>query len=551
MKVTKVLFCISFLLCSIYVSAQNASLNMTRLSSFDPTSEDYNDIWGIEIGGNQYAIMGSVNNIYIIDVTDCSNPIQKAVLSPPGNSSIWRDFKTYDGYIFGVCESCVEGLVVIDANVLPSGTPTIGTQTLAFFNKAHNIYIDGNYLYAVGTEVAPEGVVILDISSPLSPTLVANIDFDIVANGVNTIGDYYVHDINVNNGIAYCSHGKLGEFIAWDVADFAAISMLGSYVTGNYTHSSWNTEDGKYAYVAEEVPTGKPLRIIDLLDASGNIDMMQQGTFSHSIDPGNSTPHNVFVKADTLFVSNYHDGVKLYDISDPTDPTILGYYDTYPTIGYSGYEGAWGVYPYLSSGCIIGSDISTGLYVMKYSVALGLEWGDFSVERSVKNSSLLNWSTLSEINTKEFTVLRSIDGHNFIPLGNLPAMNNSSRHNRYSFEDLNPHSGKNYYKLRLTDHDGTIDYSEIRAIEFNDEHKSFSLYPSLVYNQELAISGPFAADDYRLIVFSPEGKSFTITSNLENNVAKLRFPENLPSGQYYVQILKSGQIIETLSFIKV
>lgn len=524
---------------------------MTKLGSFDPTSEDYNDIWGIEIGGNQYAIMGSVNNIYIVDVTDCNDPVQKAVLSPPGSSSIWRDFKTYNGYIFGVCESCVEGLVVIDANVLPSGTPTIGTQTLAFFNRAHNIYIDGNYLYAVGTDVVPEGVVILDISSPLSPTLVANVDFDIIVNGVNTASDYYVHDMNVTNNIAYCSHGKLGEFIAWDFSNFAAISMLGSNITGNYTHSSWNTEDGKYAYVAEEVPTGLPLRIIDLLDASGNIDMLHLGTFSHSIDPGNSTPHNVFVKQDTLFVSNYHDGVKLYDISDPTDPSILAYYDTYPTVGYAGYEGAWGVYPYLSSGCIIASDISTGLYALKYSIVVGLEWGDFNVKKSENITSILNWSTLSETNTNEFTVLRSVDGQNFTPLGSLTAMNNSTRLNLYSFEDVRPHNGKNYYRLRLTDHDGTIDYSEIKSVEFNTETSSFRLFSNLVHDQNLEISGPFADNDFGIVVFSAEGQKIKASRVIENNVAKVHFTQNLAAGKYFIQIIKANRIIETLSFIKV
>lgn len=533
------------------VYAQNASLNMTKLSSYDPTSEDYNDIWGIEIAGNQYAIMGSVNNIYIIDVTDCDNPVEKAVLSPPGSSSIWRDFKTYNGYIFGVCENCFEGLVVINANVLPSGTPTLNTQTTSFFNRAHNIYIDGDYLYAVGTEVVPEGVVILDISNPLSPSLVANVDFDLLLNGINTAGDYYVHDMNVVNDIAYCSHGYLGEFIAWDFSDFASINMLGSYVTGNYTHSSWNTEDGQYAYVAEEVPFGKPMRIIDLLDAAGNIDMVQLGTFSHSIDAGNSTAHNVFVKQDTLFVSNYHDGVKLYDISDPTDPTILGYYDTYPTVGYTSLEGAWGVYPYFSSGCIIASDISTGLYALKYATTVGLEWNEFVVEKSSKNSAFLNWSTLTETNTKEFTILRSDDYQRFIPIGSQSAMNNSSRLNNYVFEDLSPLNGINYYKLKLTDNDGSVTYSAVRSLEFKVENKHFILSPNLVSGQTLQLSGPFMADTYTLRLISPEGKTISSTHTFNGTVMEIQIAEILSSGQYYIQVLKEQIVIETLSFTKV
>lgn len=532
-----------------WVHSQSA-MDMIKLSGFDPIAEDYNDVWGVEIGGNQYAIIGSQNNIYIVDVTDCYNPVQKAVLSPPGNSSIWRDFKTKDGYIYAVCDNCVEGLVVIDANVLPVSNPVIDLQTTDFFNRAHNIYIDGDYLYAVGTDAVSEGMVVLDISTPLSPTLMVNIDFDILTNGVNTASNYYIHDINVTNGIAYASHGYLAEFIAWDVSNLTNISQLGSFFTGDYTHSSWNTADEKYAYVAEEVPNGLPLRVIDLLDASGNISMTQAGTFSHSIDPGNSTPHNPFVKGDTLFVSNYQDGVKLYDISNPTSPSVLAYYDTYPTMNYNGYEGTWGVYPYLSSGCILASDISTGLYVLRYAVSVGVEWNDFNVEKNQNAEAVLSWSTLQETNSKDFTILRSKDGNDFSPLSIIQSKGNSNQLTRYSFTDSRPSSGKNYYKIRQADFDGEILYSEVKSLTFESKPQNLSLYPSVLNQDYLTIRGAAFSKGKSIIILDNSGKKCPFKSVKTENGIKLDFKNRLPAGNYFVHILENQKVINTLPFIR-
>src|SRR5690606_38295279 len=66
-----------------------------------------------------------------------------------------------------------------------------------------------------------------------------------------------------------------------------------------------------------------------------------------------------------IVISYYHDGVQVYDISDPRNPVRAGFYDTYPeNTNFSGFQGCWGVYPYLPSGNIIASDITHGLFVL-------------------------------------------------------------------------------------------------------------------------------------------------------------------------------------------
>ena len=59
--------------------------------------------------------------------------------------------------------------------------------------------------------------------------------------------------------------------------------------------------------------------------------------------------------------------MKVYDITDRENPVIAAYNDIYTQNGtnYTGFEGTWGVYPFLPSGCIIASDITNGVTMMQ------------------------------------------------------------------------------------------------------------------------------------------------------------------------------------------
>jgi hypothetical protein len=71
-----------------------------------------------------------------------------------------------------------------------------------------------------------------------------------------------------------------------------------------------------------------------------------------------------------------------------------------------------------------------------------------------RNSILLNWETASEKNNDYFTLAHSIDGYNFITIGNVNGRGNTTETSDYSFEHLQPSTGVNYYKLTSTDYDG-------------------------------------------------------------------------------------------------
>ncbi len=385
----RLLLFIFIFLTGISLHAQQ-TLNTTLLSRFDPPTNNlpsnggvqYNDIWGFTSPeGREIAILGNVRYVVFLDVTDPLNVVE-VFRHAPGNVSWWRDFKTYKGYAYGVCDDsfCGEGLFIYDlSNFDCTGQITPVGNITAQFTTAHNIFIDepNDRLYAVGLRSSTD-IWVYDLKNdPANPTLITGINFNQVT-GTNT--DFYVHDIFVRDNIAYCSHGFPGFYI-WDVSDLSdphglsgklpTVTLLADGSYNGFNHSSWVTEDGQYAVNAEEIPSGEDLISVDLTDlANGNISSATQ--FSHRLEPtGSPTPHNPFIRGDMLFLSYYEDGLKVFDFADPTNPSVHAYYDTYSLNngGYSnfGTEGAWGCYPFFPSGNILISDITFGMHVLSVS----------------------------------------------------------------------------------------------------------------------------------------------------------------------------------------
>ncbi len=83
----------------------------------------------------------------------------------------------------------------------------------------------------------------------------------------------------------------------------------------------------------------------------------------------------------------------------------------------------------------------------------------------------LIWSTASETNNDFFTLERSIDGFNFLPIGNVDGAGNSNIVLSYLFVDKKPLDGLSYYRLKQTDFDGLTSFSDIVAVRRSGDHQ--------------------------------------------------------------------------------
>ncbi len=160
------------------------------------------------------------------------------------------------------------------------------------------------------------------------------------------------------------------------------------------------------------------------------------------------------------------------------------------------------------------------------------------------NNVLLDWSTASEINSKEFEIEKSVDGINYRKINSIGAAGNSASINRYNYLDREA-TEINYYRLKMIDLNGTSKISNTVLI------KNTSLIQMIA-----AISNPFK--NYINICFTkmPKGKvvlSLTDLSGKRLGVneyyqpvsAILRFDnynKNLARGIYILKAEADGKI---------
>lgn len=86
----------------------------------------------------------------------------------------------------------------------------------------------------------------------------------------------------------------------------------------------------------------------------------------------------------------------------------------------------------------------------------------------------VNWATASEANNDYFTLEKSSDGNDFLPIYTISGAGNSNSLLNYSYTDNSPYS-ITYYKLRQTDFDGQYTYSDIISETCDDENSGLDI----------------------------------------------------------------------------
>ncbi len=311
------------------------------------------NIWGyVDAQGNEYALVGTKNGLSICDVTQPDSITE--LFAVPHNINAWREVKTYANRAYVVNEAG-GGVLIVDLSQLPD-TVSYHSFTGYGIKTAHTLWIDEfGKLYLMGYNTnanLPEqqrGIMILDLTTdPDNPTL------------LGTWNGAYVHDGFVRGDTAWLGliiDGKLGVL---DVTNPQNVQIMALQNTPSlFCHNAWPTSDNHYVFTTDE----KPNSFLTCYDVSSLNNIMETDRIQSN--PGNNViVHNVLLlNDDYAWVSYYRDGVVLFDVSDKENMVQVANYDTSPLSG-SGFNGDWGVYPYLPSGNIILSDIENGLFVL-------------------------------------------------------------------------------------------------------------------------------------------------------------------------------------------
>lgn len=411
----------------------------------------YSDCWGWTDGnGNEYAMIGSIEHVWFFQI-GADGTLTYIDTITPGTQSLWRDIKTYSHYAYCVADEHAEGLVIVDLQYLPDSVHRV-QQTTAFFNRSHNIFIDEGAarLYAAGSVSASGNLVILDLSNPENPVLL----------GTPTLNGGYVHDLYVRGDTAWCNHGGNGLYV-YDLSNptnAVLLGVLNSYPEQGYNHACWLDAAGDYLVFTDETH-GRGVKMTDVSDPSN---MSVTDVFRSALlapTHTNSIAHNPIIRGDSVYLSYYHDGIQVFDLSDPYNVVRVAYYDTEPNnTNYNGYQGAWGVYPLLPSGRILGSDELNGLFVLELmDPIMPVELTAFDGQVDGEGYRIF-WETASENNSAWFELQYSTDGRRFERVGRVEAAGFSAASRHYEWPERVPGG---YYRLRMQDRDGTFSHSPV------------------------------------------------------------------------------------------
>ncbi len=159
---------------------------------------------------------------------------------------------------------------------------------------------------------------------------------------------------------------------------------------------------------------------------------------------------------------------------------------------------------------------------------------------------VLNWVTANEFNMKEYVVERSADGRTFGVAGTVAAKNTINE-NRYSFTDAQAIKGTGFYRLKMTNVDGTFTYSEILRADAKAIGKLLARTNPVI--SSLVLSHPQAYENSFIKIYAVNGNmvaSFKVDGNATQTSVDV---SRLVAGNYFAMFI-NGSEKQSLSFIK-
>jgi choice-of-anchor B domain-containing protein len=363
----------------LFSNAQYQSQNVSLMGHWYNPTQQAEPTYGIKYQGvcgwkdtvqnREYAILGTSTGTEFIDVTNPATPVVCDYVAAAHGNLIWHEIKTWGKYCYIVSDDNPPNtFIIVDLSYLPDSVHILRNDN-TLFERCHTLFVDGHYLYG-GSVTKSNNVyysmAVYDLSvDPVNPPLLRYLNQDYAMPQT-------VHDMFVRNDTCYCSGGYDGFYIyhfnSTTNNQFTQMAVLTNYPESGYNHASSLTANGSTIIFTDEVPAGKGIKSLDVSNF-GNLTINQ--VFRSHV--GN-TPHNPYIIGNNILIcANYTDGVQIFNIANPSNCTLVGYFDTDTIVNFPTYpanmtyHGCWGAYEQLPSGNLLAADMQNGLYVLDIS----------------------------------------------------------------------------------------------------------------------------------------------------------------------------------------
>ena len=167
----------------------------------------------------------------------------------------------------------------------------------------------------------------------------------------------------------------------------------------------------------------------------------------------------------------------------------------------------------------LSSIVLNELTISDVPTTLPVTWLSFT-GRKQGDVVVLDWSTTTEQNTKDFEIEHSTNTQTWTILGTVVAAGNSNSIRNYTFTHHSPFKGSiyNYYRIKQRDLDGQFRYSRIVSLVYGEPGADLMVYPNPATTS--------------LMVYLSSDEEVRITNLAGATIWK----SNLPAGRHQISV---------------
>jgi hypothetical protein len=187
-------------------------------------------------------------------------------------------------------------------------------------------------------------------------------------------------------------------------------------------------------------------------------------------------------------------------------------------------------------------------YRVPVDVILPVKMLAFSVTAEGNSKVQLNWTSTQEVNFRGYEVERSADGRSWKTIGFVSSKFISDLNNQYHYTDIDPLSGKSYYRLKLVSMDNSIDYSVTRSVEMVARNSWMTIKPNPVQGFAMLEYRLSNAEKVTISVLDVNGRTvLTRTAAAMQGLNQVNMNEwsRFQPGIYVVRIVSTSETLST------
>jgi hypothetical protein len=307
-------------------------------------------------GGFAY-VAAREKGLFIIDVSNPAAPSLAGTVKPPETEAdVWHQVWVHGQTMY--IATTKRGVLVYDVSN-PRAPGVIKAYPSDRTADVRAVTMDGNWLYAASPNPNAD-ILIFDATNPRELVLVKRYPVE----QTNPLAGDRPYDVLAREGRLYVSHWSYGLAVA-DVTNPRQPKKLGNFAYKDATTRTVAVSTVGSRTIAFEAGEawGSHLRVLDV--TAPDVIITQAAEFQ--LRPEVSI-RSLALAGTKLYVAHYQDGLRVLDVSNPSEPREVGYFNTWRETdkdrGQSFFEGISDV-AVPGDGYIYAAETSRGLVILR------------------------------------------------------------------------------------------------------------------------------------------------------------------------------------------